>query len=180
MVDVAGLKPRSTRELRPDGKQQLAQKRDHRPLHYHTPTRASSWITFSGGTAIDMFDPDIMIVVWLFRNRYWQFEFTALHRSSISLCTFRKIARNPRVCARSAMNVWTRTSSPAALIGKLTAAFLQKCGVRLHQDAPIRFPKNEPDVKRFIMSVDHRQMFQSGEGEGTDPARIGCAGPIFP
>ena len=63
---------------------------------------------------------------------------------------------------------------------KLAAAFLQKCGVRLHQDTPIRFPKNEPDVKRFIMSVDHRQMCRCGEGEGTDPARIDCAGRIFP
>jgi hypothetical protein len=28
----------------------LGEKRDHRPLHYHTPNRASSWIRFSGGT----------------------------------------------------------------------------------------------------------------------------------
>jgi hypothetical protein len=35
------------------GKQQLGQKRDHRPLHYHTLTRASSRMRFSGGTAID-------------------------------------------------------------------------------------------------------------------------------
>jgi hypothetical protein len=33
--------PRSPREPRPDSKQQLAQKRDHRPLHCHTPTGAS-------------------------------------------------------------------------------------------------------------------------------------------
>ena len=35
---------------RPDSKQQLAQKCDHRPLHYHTPTHASSRIKFLGGT----------------------------------------------------------------------------------------------------------------------------------
>src|ERR1700674_4179721 len=52
-VGVGGdprLKARSPREPRPDSKQQLGQKRDHRPLHYHTPTRASSLIGFSGGT----------------------------------------------------------------------------------------------------------------------------------
>jgi len=32
----------SPREPRPDSKQQLGQKCDHRPLHYHTPTHASS------------------------------------------------------------------------------------------------------------------------------------------
>jgi transcriptional regulator with GAF, ATPase, and Fis domain len=50
--EVLGLKPRSPREPRPDSKQQLNQKRDHRPLLYHTPTSASSRIGFSGGTAI--------------------------------------------------------------------------------------------------------------------------------
>ena len=48
--EIFGLKPRAPREPRPDGKQQLGQKRDHRPLHYHAPTRASSPIRFSGGT----------------------------------------------------------------------------------------------------------------------------------
>ena len=40
--EILGLKPSSLREPRPDGKQQPGQKRDHRPLHYHTPTRSSS------------------------------------------------------------------------------------------------------------------------------------------
>ena len=39
---LLGLKPRSLREPRPYSKQQLGQKRDHRPLPYHTPIRASS------------------------------------------------------------------------------------------------------------------------------------------
>jgi hypothetical protein len=34
--EILGLKPRSPREPRPDSEQQLGQKRDHRPLHYHT------------------------------------------------------------------------------------------------------------------------------------------------
>jgi hypothetical protein len=34
--EIFGLKPRSPREPRPDSEQQLGQKRDHRPLHYHT------------------------------------------------------------------------------------------------------------------------------------------------
>jgi len=33
--EILGLQPRSPREQRPDSKQQLDQKRDHRPLHYH-------------------------------------------------------------------------------------------------------------------------------------------------
>ena len=33
--EILGLEPRSPREPRPDSKQQLSQKRDHRPLHYH-------------------------------------------------------------------------------------------------------------------------------------------------
>jgi len=45
-VIFLGLKPRSTREPRPDSKQQLGQKCDHRPLHYHTLTRASYRIGF--------------------------------------------------------------------------------------------------------------------------------------
>ena len=48
----SSLKPRAPREPRPDGEQQLGQKRDHRSLHYHTPIRVSSRITFSGGTTL--------------------------------------------------------------------------------------------------------------------------------
>src|ERR1700730_6499149 len=40
--EILGLKPRSPRKRRAESKQQLAQKRDHRPLPYHTPIRASS------------------------------------------------------------------------------------------------------------------------------------------
>src|ERR1700680_5051428 len=57
--EILGLKPRTPRGPRLDSKQQLSQKRDHRPLHYHTPTRASSRIRFSGGTTLrDEFAPD--------------------------------------------------------------------------------------------------------------------------
>ena len=49
--EILGLKPRTPRELRPDSKQQLGEKRDHRPLHYNRRMRASSRIRFSGGTA---------------------------------------------------------------------------------------------------------------------------------
>ena len=58
--EIFGLKPRSPRKRRAESKQQLGQKRDHRPLHYHTPTRASSRIRFSGGTvaeALELMDP---------------------------------------------------------------------------------------------------------------------------
>src|SRR5947209_3335094 len=51
--EILGLKPRSPREPRLDSKQQLGQKCDHRPLHYHTPTRASSGMSFSVGTPTD-------------------------------------------------------------------------------------------------------------------------------
>ncbi len=37
--EILGLKPRSPSEPRPDSEQELGQKRDHRPLHYHTPKR---------------------------------------------------------------------------------------------------------------------------------------------
>jgi hypothetical protein len=46
--EILGLKLRAPR---PDSKQRLGQKREHRLLPYHTPTRASSRIRFSGGTA---------------------------------------------------------------------------------------------------------------------------------
>jgi hypothetical protein len=49
-TEILGLKPRSPREPRPDGKQQLGRKRDYRPLHYLTSIRASSWMGFLGGT----------------------------------------------------------------------------------------------------------------------------------
>jgi hypothetical protein len=49
---ILGLKPRSLRKSPPDSKQQLGQKRDHRPLSYLTPIRASSRIRFSGGTGL--------------------------------------------------------------------------------------------------------------------------------
>lgn len=44
--EVLGLKPRSPREPRPDSKQQLNQRRDHRPLVYRKLTNASSRIGF--------------------------------------------------------------------------------------------------------------------------------------
>ena len=50
--EIFGLKPRSPRKRRAESNQQLGQKRDHRPLHYHTTTRASSRIRFSGGTGL--------------------------------------------------------------------------------------------------------------------------------
>lgn len=50
--EIFGLEPRSPREPRPDSTQQLDQKRDHRPLHYHTTTRPSSRTRFSGGTTV--------------------------------------------------------------------------------------------------------------------------------
>jgi hypothetical protein len=36
-TQVPDAKPRSPREPRSDSKQQLVQKRDHRPFHYHPP-----------------------------------------------------------------------------------------------------------------------------------------------
>ena len=48
---ILGLKPRSPCELRPDSKQLLAQKRDRAPLHYYTPTRASSRTRFDVSAA---------------------------------------------------------------------------------------------------------------------------------
>jgi hypothetical protein len=36
--EILGLKPRPSREPRPDSKQQLGQKRDPRPLPYHATT----------------------------------------------------------------------------------------------------------------------------------------------
>jgi hypothetical protein len=36
-TQVPDAKPRSLREPRSDSKQQLVQKRDHRPFHYHPP-----------------------------------------------------------------------------------------------------------------------------------------------
>jgi hypothetical protein len=48
--EILGLKPRSSREPRPDSKQQQGQKRDHRPLHYHASSCTSSRTGFSGGT----------------------------------------------------------------------------------------------------------------------------------
>jgi hypothetical protein len=47
--EILGLKPSSPRKRRPDSEQQLAHKRDHRPLHYHAATRASSRTRFSEG-----------------------------------------------------------------------------------------------------------------------------------
>jgi hypothetical protein len=47
---ILGLKPRSSREPRPDSKQQQSHKRDHRPLRYHTSSCTSSRKRFSGGT----------------------------------------------------------------------------------------------------------------------------------
>jgi hypothetical protein len=40
--EILGLKPRSLRKSPPDCNQQLGQKRDHRPLHYHKPSVFSS------------------------------------------------------------------------------------------------------------------------------------------
>jgi hypothetical protein len=48
-VGSAADTARSPGRARPSGKQQLGQQGNHRPLPYHAPTRASSWMKFSGG-----------------------------------------------------------------------------------------------------------------------------------
>ena len=55
--EILGLKPGSPGEPRPYSRQQLGQKRDHQPLHYHTLTRASSRTRFSGGTGAILTKP---------------------------------------------------------------------------------------------------------------------------
>ncbi len=48
--EILGFKAHSSREPRPDSKQQLGQQRDHRPLQYHTSSCTSSRIGISVGT----------------------------------------------------------------------------------------------------------------------------------
>src|SRR4029077_1129752 len=53
------------------------------------------------------------------RERYRGFESPRSTIQSIVLRTFRRIARNRRVCARFAINAWTRRAAPAAVIGRI-------------------------------------------------------------
>jgi hypothetical protein len=78
--EIFGFKPRAPREPRPDNKQQVDQKRDHRSLHYHTTIRASSRIRFSGGTT-DGPPPssqiaDDYVTRWLSRVALAKFDLT--------------------------------------------------------------------------------------------------------
>jgi len=50
------------------------------------------------------------------RERYRGFESPRSTIQSIVLRTFRRIARNRRVCARFAINAWTRRAAPAAVL----------------------------------------------------------------